>query len=482
MQTRIERDSLGEMEVPAEALYGASTARAVQNFPISGLRMQPALLWALLTIKKAAARVNEATGEFQARQEHEPQIFRGRAPHAVAEAIAQAAEEIRHDLLANAGQRYGMQFPVDVYQAGAGTSLNMNVNEVLANRAIELLSGERGDRLLVDPNDHVNMGQSTNDVIPTAMRIAAVHLSAGLRESVERLAAALQARGEAFQEVLKSGRTHLQDAVPMRLGQEFTAWARTVRRSLESLDSAVEELSELGIGGNAIGTGINTQADFPMRMAAVLSEETGSAFRTGEDLIELCQSTRAFVTLSSVTRSLALDLNRIANDIRLLASGPTTGLAEILLPPVQPGSSIMPGKVNPSMPEMLNMVCYQVLGCDTTVTMASQAGQLELNVMLPVIAFNLNHTLTILTNALHVCTDRCIVGIQADADRCRTYLDHSLGLATALTPSIGYLEAARLVKEAQTQGISIRQAVQASGLLSAEDFDRLITESMVLKE
>jgi aspartate ammonia-lyase len=469
---------MGEMQIPAHALYGASTARAVQNFPVSGLRMQPALLWALLTVKKAAARVNQETGEFQRRQERDPNAFRGHDPNAVAAAIVMAAEEIRQDMIADAGAAYAGQFPIDVYQAGAGTSLNMNVNEVLANSAIQKLGGERGDRLLIDPNDHVNMGQSTNDVIPTAMRIAAVHLLESLHTNVVRLGNAFQERGEAFHHVLKSGRTHLQDAVPLRLGQEFTAWAKTVRRSLTALDDARTELTEVGIGGNAVGTGINTRSDFPRRMACALSEETGWSFRTGDDLIELCQSTRAFVTLSSALRSLALDLNRIANDIRLLASGPTTGLAEIVLPPVQPGSSIMPGKVNPSMPEMLNMVCYQVFGCDTTVAMASQAGQLELNVMLPVIAYNLNHSLIILTNALGVFTERCVVGIEADADRCRAYLDHSLGLATILTPVIGYLEAARIVKHARSTGLSIRQTVQEAGLLSPEEFDRLIAESI----
>jgi aspartate ammonia-lyase len=478
MNTRTERDSLGEMTVPEDALYGASTARAIQNFPISGLRMQPTLVWALLTIKKAAARVNLETGEFAARQAVDPEAFRGRAPDTIAEAIAQAAEEIRHDLMANDGAIYARQFPVDVYQAGAGTSLNMNVNEVLANRALERLGGARGDRLLLDPNDHVNMGQSTNDVIPTAMRIAAVRLTLDLRRSVERLAEALEERGSAFHDVLKSGRTHLQDAVPLRLGQEFNAWARTVRRTLPALDEAMTELTELGIGGNAVGTGINTQPDFPQRMAAAISEETGQCFRSGEDLIELCQSTRAFVTLSSVLRSLALDLNRIANDVRLLASGPTTGLAEIVLPAVQPGSSIMPGKVNPSIPEMLNMVCYQVFGCDTTVAMASQAGQLELNVMMPVIAYNLNHALIILTNGVGVFTERCVRGIKADEGRCRAYLDHSLGLATALNPVLGYLESARIVKEAQAKGISIRQVVLESGVLSAEAFDRLVAASI----
>ncbi len=477
MDTRTERDSLGEMIVPADALYGASTARAVANFPVSGLRAHPAFLWATLAIKKAAAKVNRDLGEFRTRRERNPNAFRGQDPDAVAGAIIQAADEIMRDLIEHDGATYGGQFVVDVYQAGAGTSHNMNVNEVVANRAIELLGGQRGDRELVDPNDHVNMGQSTNDVIPTAMRLAALRLLQALTPALDNLAAAFAAKGEEFHAILKSGRTHLQDAVPMRLGQECNAWAVTVRKNRARLEIAQHELEELGIGGNAIGTGINTPPGFPQKMTEALAEETGFALRSGEDLIELCQNTDAFVTLSAALRTLALDLNRIANDLRLLSSGPTTGLAEIELPPVQPGSSIMPGKVNPVMAEMLNMVCYQVIGNDTVVALASQAGQLELNVMMPVMAHNLNQSLTILTNAVALFASRCIVGITADADRCAHYLEHSLGLATVLNPVIGYIAAAKIVKRAQAEGKSIREVALAEGVLSAEEFDALVAQA-----
>ncbi len=478
METRIERDSLGEMTVPADALYGASTARAVVNFPISGLRAHPAFLWATLAVKKAAARVNRDLGEFKARKERDPNAFRGREPDAIPNAIIQAACEIMRDLMENSGAKYGRQFVVDVYQAGAGTSHNMNVNEVLANRAIEILGGERGDRELVDPNDHVNMGQSTNDVIPTAMRLAALRLLQDLIPALDALAEAFAAKGREFHAVLKSGRTHLQDAVPMRLGQEFDAWALTVRKNIRRLRQAQAELEELGIGGNAIGTAVNTQPGFPQKMAQALSEDTGFALRSGEDLIELCQNTDVFVTASAALRTLALDLNRIANDLRLLASGPNTGLAEIALPPVQPGSSIMPGKVNPVMAEMLNMVCYQVIGNDTVVALGAQAGQLELNVMMPVMAHNLNWSFTLLTNAARVFAERCVAGITADAARCRYYLERSSSLATMLNPIVGYINAAAIVKRAQAEGKSIKEVVVEQGLLTPEEFDRLIAQSV----
>jgi aspartate ammonia-lyase len=478
MSTRIERDSLGEMTVPEDALYGASTARAVLNFPISGLRMQPAFLRAILAIKKAAAQVNRDLGEFGRRKERDPNVFRSHSGEEVADAIIRAADEVMRDLRENGGAQYGRQFVVDVYQAGAGTSLNMNVNEVVANRAIERLGGQRGDRTLVDPNDHVNMGQSTNDVIPTAMRLAALHLLTELLPVVDSLEAALAEKGREFHEIVKSGRTHLQDAVPMRLGQEFTAYAHMVSKCRARLAGVQPELEELGIGGNAVGTGINTPPEFAARMAQALSQETGYSLRSGSDLIELCRDMAVFVALSAALRTLALDLNQIANDLRLLASGPFTGLAEIDLPAVQPGSSIMPGKVNPVMAEMLNMVCYQVMGHDTTVAMGAQAGQLELNVMMPVLAYNLNQSLILLTNALRVFTERCVRGIQANPDRCRFYLDHSMGLATVLNPVIGYLPAARVVKRAVAEGRSIREIVMEEGILSAEEFDLMIADSL----
>jgi fumarate hydratase class II len=474
LETRTERDSIGEMRVPTDALYGASTARAVVNFPISGLRADPILLWATLAIKKAAARVNRDLGEFRALQVLDANAFQGRDPDSVAEAIIQAADEIMEDITRGGGAKHGRHFVVDVYQAGAGTSHNMNINEVLANRAIELLGGERGDRKLVDPNDHVNMGQSTNDVIPTAMRIAALWLAQQLDTALELLADAFDAKAAEFHDVLKSGRTHLQDAVPMRLGQEFGAWALTIRKNRARLQAAQTDLAELGIGGNAIGTGINTRPEFPQRMAETLAEETGLPLRSGTNLIELCQNTDSFAVASSTLRTLALDLTRIANDLRLLASGPNTGLAEIDLPPVQPGSSIMPGKVNPVLAEMLNMVCYQVLGNDIVVALASQAGQLELNVMMPVMAHNLNQSFTILTNALTVFTTRCVEGITANAARCRAYMENSMGLATVLNPVIGYIRAAKIVKRAQAEGKSIKAVVLEEGVLTAQAFDELI--------
>ena len=482
METRIERDSLGEMTVPADALYGASTARAVQNFPISGLRADPALLWATLAIKKVAAQVNLDLGQFALLQQQNQHAFQGRPPADVANAIQQAAGEIMAELRNHAdleiGNKYGKHFVVDVYQAGAGTSHNMNVNEVLANRAIQILGGLPGDRSLVDPNDHVNMGQSTNDVYPTAMRLAALQLLQELDPVLQRLTEAFSSREEAFAAIVKSGRTHLQDAVPMRLGQEFAAWAITTQRCRARLQRASEECQELGIGGNAIGTGVNTPPDFARAMSAGLASETGLPVRSGENLIELCQNTDSFVTVSTALRTLALDLTRISNDIRLLSSGPNTGLAEIVLPAVQPGSSIMPGKINPSIPEMLNMVCFQVIGNDTAIAYACQAGQLELNVMMPVMAHNLNQSLTILTNAVSIFTTRCVAGITANADRCRAYLDSSLGLATLLNPLIGYIDAARVVKRAQSEGRSIAQIVLEERLLTQEAFDQMIEGSL----
>ena len=482
METRTERDSLGEMTVPAEALYGASTARAVENFPISGLRQDNAFLWATLAIKKVAAQVNRDLGQFRLFQQREAQAFHGRDPDDVANAIMQAASEIMDDLTQQNGAQYGKHFVVDVYQAGAGTSHNMNVNEVLANRAIELLGGQRGDRVLADPNDHVNMGQSTNDVIPTAMRLSALRLLQQLEPALTRLEAAFETKAAEFADIVKSGRTHLQDAVPMRLGQEFGAWAITMRKARKRLQIAGLELEELGIGGNAVGTGINTPPDFAQRMAEGLASETHLPVKPGENLVELCQNTDAFVSVSAALRTLALDLTRIVNDIRLLSSGPNTGLAEIALPAVQPGSSIMPGKVNPSIPEMLNMVCFQVIGNDATIAVACQAGQLELNVMMPVMAYNLNQSLVILTNAINIFTTRCVAGITANPARCRMYLENSLGLATTLNPLIGYINAARVVKRAQAEGVSIAHIVLEEGLLSQDAFDAMIAEALAKRE
>jgi aspartate ammonia-lyase len=375
--TRIERDPLGEKAVPTTALYGIQTLRAAENFPISGLRALPAFIDAVVWIKRSAALVHKRTGRLDAR---------------LADAIVQAADEIL-------GGQHRDQFIVDVYQAGAGTSHNMNCNEVLANRANELLGGTRGSYQPVHPNDHVNMAQSTNDVIPTAMRLATLATLPAALSGLDRLADALLAKGEQFDDIVKSGRTHLQDATPIRLGQEFTAYGRTVQRHRQKLESSAEWLRELNIGGTAVGTGLNAEPAYAGLMVEQLEQISGLELRQGQDLVQLMQSMGDVVTVSGALRAYVLDLNKIANDIRLLASGPRTGLAEILLPPVQPGSSIMPGKVNPSIAEMVNQVCYQALGLDTTVALASEAGQLELNVMMPVITHNLLFSLIIVGNA-----------------------------------------------------------------------------------
>jgi fumarate hydratase class II len=472
METRMERDSLGEMEVPADVLYGAQTARAVLNFPISGLKPHPLFVWATAAVKKAAAAVNRERGELK------PEI---------AGAIITAADEVMRG-------EHREHFVVDVFQAGAGTSHNMNINEVIANRAAELLGGKRGDKSLVHPNDHVNRGQSTNDVIPTAIRLCSLRQMQALDAALVRLRDAFAEKAREFHDVLKSGRTHLQDAVPMRLGDVFGAWARAVENGRARLASCSDLLGELGIGGNAIGSGVNTPPGFAKRVAETLREQTGLPVRTSENLYERCESAADFAQLSGALRTLALDLIRIANDIRLLASGPATGLAEIILPPVQPGSSIMPGKVNPVMAEMLNMVCFHVAGADACIAMATQAGQLELNVMLPVIAHNLNTSFTFLTNAINTFTDRCVLldwtetlengeqiahhGIAADREACARFLERSTGLATLLNPAIGYDAAAEVMKQAKREHKSIKEVVLERGLLTAEEFDALLARSV----
>jgi aspartate ammonia-lyase len=366
------------------------------------------------------------------------------------------------------------QFVVDVYQAGAGTSHNMNCNEVLANRANELLGGSRGSYQPIHPNDHVNMAQSTNDVIPTAIRLATLATLPRLFGALEGLSASLLAKGDQFDPIIKSGRTHLQDATPIRLGQEFAAYGRTIARHRTKLGEAAEWLRELNIGGTAVGTGLNAEPEYPRLMVAHLSRITGLALREGADRIQLMQSMGDIATVSGAVRALALDLNKIANDIRLLASGPRTGLAELILPAVQPGSSIMPGKVNPSIAEMVNQVCYQVLGLDLTVATAVEAGQLELNVMMPVIAHNILFALLILSNAIRVFDERCVRGIEADADQCAYWLERSPALVTALAPKIGYAEAARLAKEAVASGLTVKELVMKKKLLEGRELEEVL--------
>jgi fumarate hydratase, class II len=451
-QTRTERDPLGDMPVPAEALWGIQTERARQNFPISGLRPLAPFVDAVIRIKKAAALTHRETGRLESK---------------LADAILKAADEV----LAG-GHRD--QFVVDPYQAGAGTSHNMNCNEVLANRANELLGGKRGEYKPVHPNDHVNMAQSTNDVIPTAIRLGALALLAPLTEALSRLARAFAAKAQAFDTIVKSGRTHLQDATPVRLGQEFGAWAHTVDRNRERITRAADDLRDLGIGGTAVGTGLNAEPRYPGLMVKHLRALTGLELREGKDRVQLMQSMGDAVAFSGALRTYAVDLGKIASDLRLLASGPRTALAEIVLPAVQPGSSIMPGKVNPSIPEMVNQVCCQVLGNDVTVATAAEAGQLELNVMMPVIAHNLLGSMIIITNASRVLAERCIDGIEADAAQCAHWLERSPALVTALAPKIGYAEAAKLAKEAVAKNVTVRQLVMEKGILKGKELDEVL--------
>ncbi|HUV94291.1 MAG TPA: aspartate ammonia-lyase [Anaerolineae bacterium] len=449
---RIERDSLGEVRVPDHALWGAQTQRAVENFPISGLRAPSDYISASALVKRAAAEVNMALGLLDERR---------------GQAIVEAASQIMEG-------RWQEHFVVDVFQAGAGTSHNMNVNEVIANLANEALGGSRGQYSPVHPNDHVNMAQSTNDCVPTVIRVAASQRSVRLLAVIDALASALDNKAAEFDRVIKSGRTHLQDAVPIRLGQEFGAYAQAVRLDGARVARAAKDLKRLGIGGTAVGTGLNSHPDYHLAMVARLSELVGIEFCSSGNLFESMQSAADFLGASSALRTLAVTLTRIANDLRLLSSGPTTGLGEITLPPVQPGSSIMPGKVNPAIAEMLNMVCYQVMGNDLTIMACSQAGQLELNVMIPIIGYNLLQSFEILTNAIHVLSERCVRGIRANVERCRQLAEGSIGLATALNPYIGYSAAAEVAKEALSRGVSLRRVVLERGLLTEEELDAIL--------
>ncbi len=453
MGYRIEHDSIGELKVPDEALYGVQTLRAVQNFPISGIMPHKVFIQATVHIKKAAARFHSKVGMLDKKK---------------ADAIVKACDEILEK------DKWIDQFVVDVYQAGAGTSHNMNVNEVLANRAIEILGGKRGDYKLVHPNDHVNMGQSTNDVIPTAIRLSGLMLVREFLPVLDKLSKTFFKKGQEFKKVFKSGRTHLQDAVPITLGQEFTAYGESIKRHHDRVERASEDLRELGIGGSAAGSGLNTHKDYPVAMAKLLSEQTGLKMSSHPNLFEAMQSLAPAVSVSNAVRNLTLDLIRIANDFRLMTSGPTTGFGEIFLPVMQPGSSIMPGKVNPVMAECLNMVCFQVLGFDATIAMASQAGQMELNVMMPVIAYNQNQMLTLMAQMLRVFEEKCVRGIKADEKRCQYFADMSVQVAAALNPVIGYEKAAEVVKTALKEGKTIRQVVMDKKLLTEEKYNQAV--------
>ena len=451
-QHRIERDSLGDVEVPNDALYGAQTARAIRNFPITGLRPHSTLVRATVLVKRAAAETNKALGELDAER---------------ADAIMAAADRIL------AGE-FLDHFRVDPIQAGAGTSHNMNTNEVLANLANETLGGKRGEYKPVHPNDHVNMAQSTNDVFPTAMRIASLIELGELYPVLDKLRDALASKGREFDKIIKSGRTHMQDAVPIRLGQEFTAYSVTIGKMRKKVERAAESLLELNIGATAAGTGLNSDPRYQKAVVTKLAEYTGFALQPAGHLVEMTESQSAMAEAHGALKLLALELTRIANDLRLMSSGPQTGFGEIVLPPVQPGSSIMPGKVNPVMAEMLNMACFQVIGNDTTIMMAVQAGQLELNVMMPVMAFDMLMSIDILKNAIGVFIEYCVEGITANEARCAELVESSMGLATALNPYIGYSAAAKVTQEAFKTGKPIRQVVKEMAILSDEDLQRIL--------
>jgi aspartate ammonia-lyase len=443
MATRIERDPLGELDVPAEAYYGVQTQRAVENFPISGLKAPAALVTATVLVKQACARANASLGRLDA---------------AVADAIAEAADEILRGQLRD-------QFVVDVYQAGAGTSHNMNANEVLANRAGEILGEARGTYRRVHPNDHVNMGQSTNDVFPTATRLALLLVLPDVLGAAERLADALDGKSREFERILKTGRTHLQDAVPITFGQEFGGYAANVRHAAEELRRSTDALHELNLGSTAVGTGLNAGDDVTAAAIANLSRATALPLSAARNRFRVTQSMGDVLAYSGALRRLAVEVDKIASDLRLLSMGPRAGIAELQLPAVQPGSSIMPGKVNPSVPEMVNQVCQQVWGCDATILAAAAAGQLELNVMMPVMAWNALHASAIFASAMRVLAERCVAGLRADEARARELMDRSTAVATALSPYIGYAATADIAKEAVKTGQSIADIVRARRLL-----------------
>lgn len=449
---RTERDLIGEKQVPKEAYYGIQTMRARENFPITGYPPHPELIRAFGYVKKAAAMANRDVGVLQTN---------------IADAIMSAADEII------AGQLQE-QFIVDAIQGGAGTSFNMNANEVIANRAIELLGGEKGEYMRVSPNTHVNMAQSTNDAFPTAIHIASLRLADGLKEELKELIAALKEKEEEFDDVLKMGRTHLQDAVPIRMGQEFGAYRRVLTRDLGRISRSVDHLYDINMGATAVGTGLNAKVEYIEKVAEYLADITGYPFKTAEDLVDATQNTDAYTEVSSALKIMAINLSKMANDLRLMSSGPRTGLNEINLPPRQPGSSIMPGKVNPVMCEVVNQISFQVIGNDHTISLASEAGQLELNVMEPVLVFNLLQSFSILKNGIKVFRQYAIEGLTANIEHCRKVVEHSVGIITAINPHVGYEVATRIAKEAIQTGRPVREICLERGILSAEELNEIL--------
>lgn len=452
MTYRVEKDSFGEKQVPSESYYGIHTLRAVENFPITGIAIDATLISALAQVKKAAANANAEVGLLDP---------------SVGKAIVAAADEV-------IGGKLRDEFIVDAIQGGAGTSINMNMNEVLANRALELLGKNKGEYKFCNPNNDVNMSQSTNDSVPTAIRLAAHELAQELVEAMETLKSGFEDKEKQFDDVIKMGRTHLQDAVPIRLGQEFGAYARVLGRDIERIKSAAEQLLTVNMGATAVGTGLNAESKYIESVVKHLAQQYGQPIQSPESLVDGTQNTDAYTTLSAMLKVSALNISKICNDLRLMASGPRVGLYEIQLPARQAGSSIMPGKVNPVMAEVMNQIAFQVVGNDQTIGLASEAGQFELNVMGPVLAFNLLQSLRILKNGMDVFYRYAIVDLEANKENCQKYVDESFGIATALNPHLGYEEATRIVKEALATGKGIKQLVLEQGLLTEEAINEIL--------
>ena len=449
---RIEHDSIGDKKVPADAYYGVQTLRAAENFRITGLNMHPEMINSLVQIKKAAAITNARTGMLDPKR---------------CEAIVKACDEIL------AGS-FRMHFVVDPIQGGAGTSLNMNANEVIANRAIEILGGQKGDYTIVHPNDHVNLSQSTNDVIPTAGKMTTVRLLLHLRLQLQCLQLALSKKAEEFDHVIKMGRTQMQDAVPIRLGQEFRAYADAVTRSIGRIEKAADEMRPINMGGTAIGTGVNADPAYLRMIVPVLNEVSGMEMVQATDLIDSTQNLDPFVAVSGAVKSCAVTLSKIANDLRLMSSGPRAGFGEINLPAMQNGSSIMPGKVNPVIPEVVNQVSFNVIGNDLTITLAAEAGQLELNAFEPIIFYNLFQSIDTLGFATETFVDNCITGITANEERCRELVENSVGTVTVLAPVIGYQKAADIAKKALQQNRSVREVLLEEHVMEPEELSRVL--------
>ena len=452
MEFRVEKDSIGTKDVPENVYYGVQSLRAAENFHITGLNMHPEIINSLAYIKKAAAITNCEAGLLDKRR---------------TQAIVQACDEILEG-------KFREDFIVDPIQGGAGTSLNMNANEVIANRAIEILGGKKGDYSVVNPNDHVNCGQSTNDVIPTAGKMTSLRLLKKLKKQLLRLHSALEQKAEEFDHVIKMGRTQMQDAVPIRLGQEFKAYSVAILRDLNRMDKAMDEMRTLNMGGTAVGTGLNADESYLRRIVPNLSEISGMDLVQAYDLIDATQNLDSFVAVSGAVKACAVTLSKIANDLRLMSSGPRAGFGEINLPAKQNGSSIMPGKVNPVIPEVVNQVAFNAIGNDMTITMAAEAGQLELNAFEPIIFYCLFQSIDTIAYAVNTFVDNCVIGITANETRCRYFVENSVGIITAICPYVGYQKAAEIAKEAIKTGESVRKLIIEKGLLTKEQMDEIM--------